>query len=228
MLAVLYDIHGNLPALEAVLADARAGGAGRVLLGGDYAAFGAWPAETTALLASLDRVAAIAGNHERWLSGDVHDVPAGNRIVPGAIAFQRARLDPQAIDWLTGLPAVAEHGGALFCHASPHSDMRGLAPVDDAGDGDLLAGVRARLVVAGHTHVQFRRHDAGGRELVNPGSVGLPFDGDRRAAYALLGDDGELELRRVAYDADAAAAALRALGEPWAQAVAGWLDRASL
>lgn len=222
---MLYDIHGNLPALEAVVADARGRGVHTFLLGGDYAAFGAWPAETVAALEALNRVAMIAGNHERWLSGDAGDVPPGNVVVPGAIAFQERRLDPGALARITSLPATAEHAGTLFCHASPESDMRGFSPVDDPSDIELIGADRHRRIVFGHTHVQFTRRSAGGTELVNPGSVGLPFDGDRRAAYALIAEDGELELRRVAYDSDAAAAALRALGEPWARAVAGWLDR---
>ena len=113
---------------------------------------------------------------------------------------------------ITSLPPTAEHAGVMFCHASPGSDMRGFSPQDDPGDAELLAGAEHARVVFGHTHVQFRRLTEAGTELVNPGSVGLPFDGDRRAAYALLHDDGRLQLRRVAYDADVAATAMRAFG----------------
>jgi diadenosine tetraphosphatase ApaH/serine/threonine PP2A family protein phosphatase len=96
------------------------------------------------------------------------------------------------------------------------------SPDDDA---PLLAGVAERRVVFGHTHVQFSRVGGGGVELVNPGSVGLPWDGDGRAAYALL--DGErVELRRVAYDAERAAGALDAVGAPWAQVTARRLREA--
>jgi diadenosine tetraphosphatase ApaH/serine/threonine PP2A family protein phosphatase len=80
-------------------------------------------------------------------------------------------------------------------------------PADD--EAELLAGVTQRRVVFGHTHLQFRRRTAAGLELVNPGSVGLPFDGDVRAAYALVGDDGSIQLRRVEYDLDAAIEGLR-------------------
>ena len=226
MLAVLYDIHGNLPALEAVVADARDAGADGFVLGGDYAAFGAWPAATVALLDSLDPVVMLAGNHERWLAGDDGDVPSGNAVVPGAIDFQRAALTDDVRARITTLPATAEHAGALFCHASPTSDMRWFSAEDDPGDDELLSGATQQRVVFGHTHLQFRRLTEAGTELVNPGSVGLPFDGDHRAAYALLDDDGSLRLRRVAYDTGAAAEALRAIGEPWADTVAGWLDRA--
>jgi diadenosine tetraphosphatase ApaH/serine/threonine PP2A family protein phosphatase len=226
VLAVLYDIHGNLPALEAVVADARGAGADGFVLGGDYAALGAWPAATVALLESLDPVAMIAGNHERWLAGEDGDIPAGNAVVPEAIDFERAALGADVVARITSLPATAEHAGALFCHASPTSDMRGFSPEDDPADDELLAGATQQRVVFGHTHLQFRRLTDAGTELVNPGSVGLPFDGDSRAAYALLDDDGRLRLRRVAYDTGAAAEALLAFGEPWADAVAGWLDRA--
>ncbi len=226
MLAVLYDIHGNLPALEAVVDDARARGADAFALGGDYAALGAWPGASVALLESLDPVLMIAGNHERWLAGDIHDLPPGNDVLPGALEFEAAALPGAATARITALPATAEHAGALFCHASPHSDMVPFAPDDDPGDAELLDGVSHARVIFGHTHLQFRRLTDEGVELVNPGSVGMPFDGDARAAYATISGDGRLELHRVAYDIGAAVEALVGLDEPWARTVAGWLQSA--
>ncbi|MCW3039175.1 MAG: metallophosphoesterase family protein [Solirubrobacterales bacterium] len=226
MLAVLYDLHGNLPALDAVLADAERAGATRYVLGGDYAAFGAWPAQTVRRLLELRDARWIAGNHERWLSGDVHDVPPGPLVRP-ALAAQRRSLDADAITRLTSLPATTQDGDTLFCHASPRSDMRSFAPAVEADDRERLGDVaQATRVVFGHTHLQFRRPGPGGVELVNPGSVGLPLDGDVRAAYATIDEEQHLELRRVPYDHELSIAALEAQGEPWAAVIAGWLRAA--
>lgn len=226
MLAVLYDLHGNLPALDAVLDDAAAAGVEGYLLGGDYAGFGAWPRQTVARLERLPNATWIAGNHERWLSGDEHDVPP-NPVARPAVHAMRRDLDAETTARLTALPATARVGDTLFCHASPHSDMRsfglGVEPEDRERLGDVDGATR---VVFGHTHVQFRRPGPQGIELVNPGSVGLPFDGDDRAAYARIADDGTLTLHRVAYDTQLTIAALEDHGEPWAAIVAGWVRAA--
>jgi diadenosine tetraphosphatase ApaH/serine/threonine PP2A family protein phosphatase len=96
------------------------------------------------------------------------------------------------------------------------------------GDDRLLAGIRTGRVVFGHTHVQFTRVRADGVELVNPGSVGMPLDGDHRAAYALLHDDGTIEHRRVAYDHAAVTEALRERygDEGWVQRIAHRFEHA--
>ena len=207
VIAVLYDVHGNLGALDAVLEDARAAGAREWVLGGDYALFGAWPAETVARLRELDGAVWIRGNVDRWAGGDA---PADS-AQQAAVADTRAALGDATADELGALPTEAEVAGARFVHASPVSDMRSFGPEPTDEEEELLAGtIHARLVF-GHTHVQFRRPAAiGDVELVNPGSVGVPLDGDRRAAYALI-DPGsrELELRRVEYDTDATIAELR-------------------
>jgi diadenosine tetraphosphatase ApaH/serine/threonine PP2A family protein phosphatase len=105
--------------------------------------------------------------------------------------------------------------------------MDGFMPEPADADAELLADVTARRLIVGHTHVQFQR-SANGVEIVNPGSVGLPFDGDRRAAWAVLGDDGSIELRRVEYDVAAAIHGVRALGgdAPWVARVVGRLESA--
>jgi diadenosine tetraphosphatase ApaH/serine/threonine PP2A family protein phosphatase len=227
MLALLYDVHGNLPALEAALDDAAAAGADRWLLGGDYAAFGAWPAGCVARLRALgDAATWIRGNWERWQGApdDTPDTP----VVRGANAAVRAALGDALVAELAALPASTERDGTLFCHASPRSDMDPV-PRDPDPDADerLLAGVGAARVVFGHTHLQFQRTSAGGVALVNPGSVGLPWDGDPRAAYALLDPAaGTLALRRVDYDVEAAAGALDAIDAPWARTTAARLRTA--
>ena len=208
MLALIYDVHGNLPALEAVQADAEAAGADRYLLGGDYALFGAWPRDTVARLRDLD-ADWIRGNGERWTAAP-EEAP---EQVRGAIARSRDLLGEQLVDELAALPETLAQDTTLYCHGSPVSDVRSFLPDPAEDEEELLQGVGAERVVFGHTHLAFRRR-AGGIELVNPGSVGMPFDGDTRAAYGLVGEGGEIELRRVEYDHEASAAAVReVLGE---------------
>jgi diadenosine tetraphosphatase ApaH/serine/threonine PP2A family protein phosphatase len=225
-LAVLYDIHGNLPALEAVLADAGSAGAERFLLGGDYALFGPFPDETLAALQGLDAVGRIRGNVDRW-SAHPDDAPE-DALIQEAIVACREAVGDHAVAELDSLPEQLVHEGTRYCHASPISDVRSFLPTPGEDEAELLAGVTERRLVFGHTHLAFKRTSDAGIELFNPGSVGMPFDGDPRAAYALLGEDGSLEHRRVAYDHEAAAAAMTVrFGDvPWARRSAERLRRA--
>jgi predicted phosphodiesterase len=202
VLALLYDVHGNLPALEAVLADA--GDAGEFLLGGDYATAGAWPRETVERLRELDNATWIRGNADRWLV-DRHDAPDP---IDGIAARTAELLGDELAAELAELPETAEIGDTLYCHASPRSDMQSFGAEPGALDSDLLDGANSKRVVFGHTHVQFQRTDSGGIELLNPGSVGMPWDGDHRAAYAVM-DGDRVERRRVEYDWEASVAAVR-------------------
>jgi diadenosine tetraphosphatase ApaH/serine/threonine PP2A family protein phosphatase len=202
VLALLYDVHGNLPALEAVLADASAD---RYLLGGDYAVGGAWPVETVARLRDLEPAIWIRGNTERWLV-DRSDAP---EAVYPLIDVCREALGEDVIEELVALPESATEDDVLYCHASPGSDMDSFLPEPRDEDAELLMGVEARRVVFGHTHLAFERPGPANIHLVNPGSVGMPWDGDHRAAYALVDDDGGVELRRVEYDWRASARAVR-------------------
>jgi len=225
VLALLYDVHGNLPALDAVLHDAERAGAERFLLGGDYALFGAWPVETLARLGALTRVAWLRGNGERW-TAHPGDAPPGDPV-QGAIAACAAALGASAVAELDSLPEQLVLDGARCCHASPISDVRSFLPEPADDEPELLAGVSERRLVFGHTHLPFRRVAAGGIELVNPGSVGMPFDGDPRAAYALVHPEGAVEHRRVAYDYAASAAALRAAFDgAWTETVARRIETA--
>jgi predicted phosphodiesterase len=225
MEALLYDVHGNLPALEAVLADAADQGATAYVLGGDYALFGGWPAETVARLRRLDGASWIRGNGERWTDApqDAPDDP----VVQGAIAAAREALGADAVLDLAALPAATRRDATLICHGSPGSDVDSFTREPSGRDAELLAGVTARRVVFGHTHLPFRR-SVDGIELVNPGSVGLPFDGDPRAGYALVHDDGTVEHRRVAYYHVATAARLRELGGEWTETVARRVEQARM
>ena len=224
MLALVYDVHGNLPALEAVIADAEAAGVEGWVLGGDYALFGGWPAETVARLRELERASWIRGNGERW-TADPEAAP-DNPVVPGAIVAARAGLGEETVADLASLPFSLPIDDTLICHGSPASDVRSFAPEDGGEDEELLDGADAPRVVFGHTHLPFARTSAGGVALVNPGSVGMPFDGDPRAAYALLADDGRIEHRRVGYDHRASAERVRAIGEDWSEVVARRIERA--
>src|SRR5687768_9117048 len=181
MLALIYDVHGNLPALEAVLADAPTD---RYLLGGDYAAFGGWPKETVERLQQLDNAVWIRGNTERWLVDDSELPPDA----PQRPALQAARdaLGEAAVGWLSALREGVTLAEGVFCHASPLNDMESFGVELQDGEERLLSGAKGPRVVFGHTHVQFTRTRPDGVELVNPGSVGLPLDGDPRAAYALI------------------------------------------
>jgi diadenosine tetraphosphatase ApaH/serine/threonine PP2A family protein phosphatase len=227
MLALLFDIHGNLSALEAVLDDARAAGAGRYLLGGDYAVFGGWQPETVARLRELQDATWIRGNVDRWAASKA---PDGEPARSGVLAT-RGLLDAATIAELGALPESADLGHATRAwHASPKSDLASFWPEPGDDELELLEGVEDRRLVFGHFHVSFDRIGAHGIELVAPGSVGIPLDGDHRAAWALMHDDGRIERRRVAYDHAASAARVREVagGAPWGDVVAGRIERAGM
>jgi diadenosine tetraphosphatase ApaH/serine/threonine PP2A family protein phosphatase len=227
MLALLFDIHGNLPALEAVLDDARAAGARRYLLGGDYAVFGGWQPETVARLRELQDATWIRGNVDRWAATEAPDGEPARSGVESC----RALLDAATVAELGALPESADLGdGTRAWHASPKTDLASFWPEPGDDELELLEGVVDRRLVFGHFHVSFDRIGAHGIELVAPGAVGIPLDGDHRAAWALMDDDGRIERRRVAYDHAASAARVRAVagGAPWGDVVAGRIERAAL
>jgi len=224
-IAVLYDIHGNLVALEAVLADAESSGAGAYLLGGDYASFGPWPLETTELLEELEAVARIRGNVERWLREEPEVPVGGEELVNHALAAAREALGPDLVARLYALPERAELDGILVCHGSPLSDVESFAPEAQAGEERLLAGEADRTIMFGHSHQQFERPGPNGTTLVNPGSVGAPLDGDTRAAWALY-EEGRIGFRRTSYDVERAAAKMRSYGD-WAEPIARRIEHAS-
>jgi predicted phosphodiesterase len=216
--AVLYDVHGNLAALEAVLAEAELVGVKSYLLGGDYAAVGPWPRETAELLASLPAVARIRGNVERWLEEEPEvSSPDARRFLSAAMTAARESLGPALIERLYALPVRAEVDGILICHGCPTSDVETFAPQPQPGEETMLNGESNRTILFGHSHQQFRRPGRNGTLLVNPGSVGAPLDGDRRAAWALY-ENGEISFRRTEYDNERAAAQMRSLGE-WSRPI---------
>jgi putative phosphoesterase len=219
--AALCDIHGNLPALEAVLADPAFARADVVVIGGDVAA-GPMPAEVLDRLAQLELpIRWVRGNADREVvasfdRGDtdasVHpDDPAAR-----ADAYTAGRITRAHRDLLASFEDVVSLEGALFCHGSPRDDneiITALTPAERLAP--MLEGVDEALVVCGHTHHQFELR-AGDRRVVNAGSVGMPYQGDG-AAFWLLVADGEHELRRTDVDVDAVGATIRASGYPDAE-----------
>jgi putative phosphoesterase len=219
IVAALYDVHGNLPALDAVLADPAFAPADAVVVGGDVVA-GPMPAEVLDRLAGLERpVRWVRGNADRLVvdhvdRGDVD--PAAHNDAPGrADAFAAGRLGAAQRDLLASFEPTVSLGGCLFCHGSPRDDDEVITAFSpDARVAPMLADVREPLVVCGHTHRQLDRR-VGGRRLVNAGSVGMPYEG-RPGAFWLLLEDGEPRPQRTEYDVAAAAAAIGATGFPLA------------
>jgi len=189
-IAALYDIHGNVPALDAVLADVDAE---VILVGGDFVA-GPWPAETYERLRSLEGdVRFIRGNADR----EVVDEEPG-RAPPELMEFVRERLPEEAFGFLRTLPLTVSVGRALFCHATPRNDEEIFTRISpDERWEEALAGVDAEVVVCGHTHIQFDRR-IGDIRLVNAGSVGMPYEREPGAYWALV-DGTDVELRRTEY-----------------------------
>jgi diadenosine tetraphosphatase ApaH/serine/threonine PP2A family protein phosphatase len=200
-----------------VLAEAERAGATAYALGGDYATFGPWPRETAERLEALPAVVRIRGNGERWLREEPEVPPDARPLVGAAVAAALEALGAEFVRRLYLLPERAEYEGILVCHGSPLSDVDSFAREPQDGEERLLAGEAGRTILFGHSHVQFRRPGPDETLLVNPGSVGMPLDGDPRAAWALH-EDGEFELRRTDYDVERAAAQMRTYGE-WAEPI---------
>jgi predicted phosphodiesterase len=213
LVAILYDIHGNLPALDEVLREAGEAGTDRYLLGGDYVAPEPLGSATLARLRELEHATWIRGNGERWLTEPPEDPP---EIVPVIRLMTRDLANE--IERLYDLPAQAEIDDVLYVHGSPLSDVESFAVEPREDDERMLNGVRDRTVVFGHSHLQFRRPGPNGTDLVNPGSVGMPLDRDVRAAWALRPDGGDFEFRRTEYDVARQAAAYRALPDDYGDA----------
>jgi predicted phosphodiesterase len=191
--AALYDVHGVRLALEAVLAEVEREGVDAIVFGGDLF-LGPQPAEIAALVRSVE-AGFVRGNCDR----EPDD-------------WTRSKLDDETLAWSQAWPLTVELDGVLYCHASPKDDMRPI--LTDASPPErfeeALEGVDARLVVAGHTHMQFRRD-----RWVNAGSVGWPSEDDVAAFWALVSDD--VEFRRTPFDAERVAQEILASGWPEAE-----------
>jgi predicted phosphodiesterase len=220
-IAALYDIHGNLPALEAVLAEVELLDVDAIVVGGDVAP-GAMTPQTIALLRDLgDRALFVMGNGDREvveaIDAEAPPDPASDDPLTRLLAAEVARLDRADRDFLAAFAPVVrldvdDVGPTLFCHGSPRSDLEIITQVTPpARLAPMLDAVEEATVVIGHTHHQFVL-EHGGRRVVNAGSVGMPYQGAAAAFWALLGP--EIDLRRTDYDVEGALATMRAEGPP--------------
>ena len=233
-IAIVSDIHGNRTAFEAVLADLRQTSPDLILHGGDLADSGASPVEIVDQIRDLGWQGVVGNTDEMLFKPESLTAFASQSpklqtlfaaIEEMAVAT-REFLRENRLAWLRGLPRTQVHEHFALVHASPGTAWR--APMDSAADGDLESayGPLARpVVVYGHIHRPYIR-SVSGIVVANSGSVGLPHDGDRRAAYLLL-DDGQPSIRRVEYDVDREVKALRASGQPHADWIARILESAS-
>jgi putative phosphoesterase len=208
--AALYDVHGNLPALEAVLDEVEREQPDAIVFGGDIIA-GPMPRETLERVRSLDNAYLIRGNADRIAL----EVRRGLRHEDHGLGdWVGEQLTNEEADLLGSLPLtvtleVARLGPTCFCHATPRDDEE-IFTERDADDvvAEMLAGTDETTIVCGHTHMQVDRR-LGDWRVINAGSVGMPYEHQPGARWALLGPD--VELRRTEYDRDDAARRLRAI-----------------
>lgn len=201
---MLSDIHGNLPALEAVLSEVERERPDLIVFGGDLAS-GPMPAETIERLRTVEGARFVRGNADRGLIEEFDGKPPSP--LPGPFAgWCASQLNRAQRDFLASFEDRLEVDGVLFCHASPRNDTDVFTiETPDERVRMLMSGVSADMVVCGHTHMQFdRRLDD--LRVVNPGSVGMPY-GEPGAYWALLGS--EVEMRRTEYDREAAAEVMK-------------------
>ena len=219
-IAAIYDIHGNLPALEAVLQDVRQAGVNQMVVGGDVLP-GPMPRETLACLLDLDiPVQFIRGNGDREVLAEKAGTATG--AIPErfreVIRWNAQQLDAEQERLVARWPEtlrveIQGIGTVLFCHATPRNDTEvftRLTPVDRLLP--IFGGLDVALVVCGHTHMQFDR-TIGTIRVVNAGSVGMPF-GEPGADWLLLGPD--VHLRHTTYDLSSAAQRIRGTSYPQA------------
>ena len=233
-IAVLSDIHGNLPALEAVVADAEARGCTRFLNLGDILSGPLWPAETADWLMARDWPT-IAGNHERQL---LHIPPAR---MNDSDAFTWSHLSEAQLRWLDALPATLALEALFLCHGTPGSDLEHfletleqdrLRRATEAEVANRLGDRAEPLTLCGHSHIAGLSRLADGRRVANPGSVGLQgYHDDHPHPYVVEGEDAraryaiveatEITFHAVEYDhAAAAEKAGREGRDDWARALA--------
>jgi predicted phosphodiesterase len=217
--AALYDVHGNLPALEAVLAEVEREEVDLIVSGGDVVA-GPFPREALELLLGLgDRVRFVRGNGDRMIL----ELEDGAEPDAARRRWVASQLEPRHLDALRSFePTVSLDvdglGPTLFCHATPRSDEEVfLETTDEAIVAPMVSGAAEATIVCGHTHMQVDR-PFGGKRVVNAGSVGMPYEASPGAYWALLGPD--VELRRTEYDREAAAALFRTSSHPDAEELA--------
>jgi predicted phosphodiesterase len=213
-IAIVSDIHGNLPALEAVIADIDKHSPDEIWCGGDLGWAGPWASECIERVRSAGWPT-VRGNADVWITGDPQAVPDEHRHYMQAMARAHA-IARRDVEWLLGLPlGHSGPGSMLLVHATPQTAFD--APMPDAPAADFSGYLDvANVVVYGHVHRAFVRRLVDGTIVCNTGSVGLPMDGDS-ATYLLVDRDGPeftLRHRRVDYDRQAAVAEAQLIGPP--------------
>lgn len=198
-IGIVSDVHGNLPALEAVLADIPP--VERIVCLGDVVGYNPWPAACVARIREVADLC-IQGNHDRNVERP--EEYAHNEMAMAGLEYAQRELDEEQLQWLGDLPkrsTIADDRVRLVhSHPDPAKLGRYVRPRDFPRMRPYLDEFDA--IALGHTHVQHRAH-MDGKTIVNPGSVGQPRDGDARAAYAVLDtEDTSFQLRRVKYDID--------------------------
>lgn len=220
-LAVVSDIHGNLPALEAVLADLERARPDTVVLGGDLALGGPHPVEVVDRLRRLGWPS-VLGNTDEAL--DENRLPEKIRrgFVGQAAARTREMLGPERVAWLTRLPLEWRGDGVGVMHATP-GDCWPIVAYDapDEKLREVYGTVGRPAAIYGHIHRAYAR-ELDGLTVANSGSVSLSLDGDTRACYLII-DSGRVEHRRVEYDIERVATDFEAIGYPNAMTYATWL-----
>jgi putative phosphoesterase len=214
-IAVIADVHANVVALDAVLAELERDPADAVVVCGDVVG-GPEPSATLERLMALDRTHFVRGNAEREVVEAFDERrpfdPAEPSPARKALAWNAERITREERDFIAGFAArivltVEGLGEVLFCHGSPRSDAEIITSLTtESRLRRILAGVEQRVVVCGHTHVQFDRTLDAVR-VVNAGSVGMTYQGRRGAFWLALGP--EIELRRTDYDYEQAADRIR-------------------
>lgn len=220
-IALIADVHANLPALQVVLADASAAGAQTRVCAGDVVGFGPHPKACVDAVRNACHVV-VAGNHDRAVAAgeDPRCPPELEAAARASMDLARQQLEPGDLAWLRGLgqeQSLYLHGQSIFVvHGSPTDPLhRGItADADPQRLSMEFMTVDADFIVLGHTHRPMVLRDVVERAVVvNPGSVGMPLDGDPRASYALLDtEDGAVHPRRLPYDVGSVVAELGHLG----------------
>ena len=214
----LYDIHGNLDALEAVLADPRVSDADAIVVGGDVVPGASARECLQRLRGHALPVHWVRGNGEREAAEAAANEIVAESVDPDALseltaAITAATLGPELSSWLGALPTTVELDGVLYCHATPRRDDEMLTRISPPDRWlEALGAVEHALIVAGHTHQQDDRR-VGAMRFVNAGSIGLPYEGDSAARWAWI-SDGRPELRQTPYDGVAAGQRMLTRGWP--------------
>lgn len=216
-IAVLNDIHGNLPALEAVLAEVALREVDAIVVGGDVVA-GPFPSATLALLRALETpTTLIHGNAESETLRFARDGVVDGLVPADLIQWVAEKLRDDQLAWIGEWPLTAQIGTTLFCHATPQDDVTVFTKLtSDENVREKIGAISAEIqtIICGHTHIQFDRIVDGIR-IVNAGSIGMPFG--EGGAHWLLIDGDALYFQRTMYDVDEAAEQIRTSDYPQAE-----------